>query len=211
MFHYTQYRSTDPASIRRLVDRYPLALITTNLDGRWQASHVPLFLSDDGAALWGHVDAGNPQFALDRPAQAQVVFSGPEGYIPPEAYVSRQLPTWNYLRVHALGSLHVDTDPTRNLAVIRKTAERLSGAPSEFRVSDDDERVARWIGGVRGIRIEIAEIEGRFKLSQDKPADDVASAARYLVRKSSEGLSAQWLLSFSPEHATVAPETPVAS
>lgn len=211
MFHYTQYRSTDPALIRRLVERFPLALITTNLDGRWHGSHVPLFLCDDGATLWGHVDAANPQFALQEPAQAQIVFFGPDGYIPPEAYVSRQLPTWNYLRVHAQGTLHVDDDPTRNLALIRMTAERLAGAPSAFRVSDADERVGRWIGGVRGIRIEIAEIEGRFKLSQDKPADDVESAARYLMRKSSEGLSAQWLLSFTSEQAAVAQEASVES
>jgi transcriptional regulator len=203
MFHYIQYRSTDVASIRKLVDRFPLALITTHLAGRWHASHVPLFLSDDSTALLGHVDAANLQFALQEPLDTQVVFSGPDCYVPPEAYVSKQLPTWNYLRVHAQGSLHVTSDPMRNLALIRMAAERLSGAPSAFRVSDADERIARWIGGVRGIRIEIAEIEGRFKLSQDKPAEDVVAAAHYLAQKSCEEVSADWLLSFCRAPATL--------
>lgn len=207
MFHYPQYRSTDPARIRRLVERFPLALITTFVDGRWQASHVPLFLSDDGQALLGHADAANPQFSLPRALSAQVVFSGPQGYVPPQAYVSRQLPTWNYLRVHAQGTLHVDDDPVRNLALIRLAAQRLSRGPDDFQVSADDERIARWIGGVRGLRFEIAEIEGRFKLSQDKSAEDVVAAARHLVRREVESCNADWLLSFR-EASVTAPVVP---
>lgn len=196
MFHYPQYRSTDARRIARLIRRFPLALLTTCVDGRWHASHLPLFLSDDQRTLCGHADAANPQFALPQRTPVQVVFSGPQGYVPPQAYVSRQLPTWNYLRVHAQGTLNVDADPVRNLSLIRLAAERLSGSPHDFRVSDDDERIARWIGGVRGIRIEIDEIEGRFKLSQDKVAEDVVAAARHVARQSAEAQSADWLLSF---------------
>ena len=71
----------------------------------------------------------------------------------------------------------------------------------------DDEGIARWIGGGRGLRFEIAEIEGRFKLSQDKSAEDVVAAARHLVRREVESCNADWLLSFR-EASVTAPVVP---
>jgi transcriptional regulator len=192
MFHYSQYRSEDAPAIRALIGQFPLALITSRAEGAWQASHVPLFLSDDGQALFGHVDARNPQFALAS-FEVQVVFMGPNTYVPPEAYASRQLPTWNYLAVHAQGRLTTSADPQHNLALIRMTAERLAGFGSDFRVGDDDARIPRWIGGVLGIHIAIESIEGRFKLSQDKSAADVAAAASHMVRQAGAGVTHELL------------------
>ena len=197
MFHYPLYRSTDPAAIRRFVDRYPLATLTTCEADQWACSQVPLFLAEDGRSLFGHVDAANPQFAGPAVQDAYVVFAGPNAYVPPEAYASRQLPTWNYVAVHAQGRLHADADPARNLEVVRATARRLARTQDDFEVRDDDPRIARWIGAVKTVRIELRDIEGRFKLSQDKGEQDMAHAARHLVRAVHEAVDTPWLLSLA--------------
>lgn len=195
MFHYKTYQDTRLENVKRVVERFPLALIVSRDDAQWSASHIPLFWrSGAGEQLFGHVDAANPQFDLERPIPVYVTFFGPNAFIPPEAYVSRQLPTWNYVSVHVEGTLTVEQDVRKNLELIRETAVRLSGAPSQFRVEDSDPRVQRWIHSVRGLSIEITRFEGRFKLSQDKSPEDVRAAADYLRQEQARPLSLEWLL-----------------
>lgn len=202
MFHYPRYRSDDTQLIQLFIQRFPLALVTTFADGKWQGSHIPLFRSKENSnELFGHVDASNEQFNVAADQSVYVVFSGPNVYIPPEAYKSKQLPTWNYLCVHVTGTLSVDNDPDRNFKLLQETAFRLQGTPSEFRVSGTDQRVQKWIGSIRGLRLKIEEIEGRFKLSQDKNADDQIAAAHYFSDMIRSQMSPDLLLSFTKLHA----------
>lgn len=198
-FHYTQYRSGDRSRIRDFVARFPLALISSCVDGQWQSSHIPLFFDDASDTLFGHVDASNGQFDLAdaQPLSVQLVFAGPNLYIPPEAYASGQLPTWNYLAVHAVGTLGVVEAMDDKLAILRASAQRLGSASGAFRVRDDDPRIQRWIGGIRGIRIAVDAIEGRFKLSQDKAPEDVTAAAQYFARTAAAQLTPELLLSYA--------------
>ena len=198
MFHYTTYRDTRREEIKRVIDRSPLALIVSRTGEQWAASHIPLFWRPGpGERLFGHVDAANPQFDVEHPLAVYVTFSGPEGFIPPEAYVSRQLPTWNYVSVHVEGTLSVERDDRKNLELLRETAVRLSGAPSDFRVEDSDPRVQKWIHSIRGVSIEIERIEGRFKLSQDKSPADVEAAAAYLIQENARRIPLELLLALA--------------
>ncbi len=197
MFHYAQYRSSDVGLIRRFVACFPLAMITSLREGAWQCSHVPLFFDEERLELFGHVDARNDQFDMPVPFSAQLVFAGPDAYIPPEGYATPQLPTWNYLAVHATGTVSVIDDGALNLEILRRSAMRLAATPSEFRVEDDDPRVRRWIGEIRGLRVALDSLEGRFKLSQDKQPPDVMAAARHFSRVAIERSSAELLLGFA--------------
>ena len=197
MFHYAQYRSTDVALSRKFVARFPLATITSVREGAWHCSHVPLFFDEDRNELFGHVDARNGHFSTSEPLASYLVFGGTDAYIPPEGYATRQLPTWNYLAVHAEGVVSVVEDEAQNLAILKRTAMQLSPAPKSFRVEASDVRVQQWIGGIRGLRVAINNIEGRFKLSQDKQASDVQAAARHFARAVGERSSPERLLEFS--------------
>lgn len=195
MFHYPIYRSTRLEEIRRVVECFPLALIVSRAGEQWAASHIPLFWHSEGAErLIGHVDVANPQFDVERPLPVYVTFLGPSGFIPPEAYVSRQLPTWNYVSVHIEGTLTVERETGRNLETLRETAVRLSGTPTHFRVEDEDPRIQRWIQSIRGVSIEVERFEGRFKLSQDKSPADVEAAASYLIQENARRLPLELLL-----------------
>ena len=194
MFHYHQYRCTDIALIRSFVAKFPLALIISQEGDQWLSSQIPMFFEESDSVLFAHVDAQNPQFSSEPSFRALVIFMGPNIYVPPEAYLSHQLPTWNYLAVHAYGTVSVVDDPTKNLDILRKTALRLAPTPSTFRVKNDDSRVIEWIKGIRGLRIELSQIEGRFKLSQDKTPPDVEAAAKYFVDMVGKSLTTDMLL-----------------
>jgi transcriptional regulator len=172
-------------------------MITSMHEGAWQCSHVPLFFDEGRDELFGHVDARNEQFDVSAPFSAQLVFAGPDAYIPPEGYVTRQLPTWNYLAVHATGMVSVIEDVSLNLEILRRSALRLASTPSTFRVDDNDSRVHQWIGGIRGLHVALDSLEGRFKLSQDKQPRDVVAAAQHFSRVAIERSSTDLLLGFA--------------
>ncbi|QKG64995.1 FMN-binding negative transcriptional regulator [Pseudomonas sp. B14-6] len=179
-FHYPQYRSTDKGLIDRFVDVFPLAMITSHRDGQFLCSHIPLWRQPDGS-LFGHVDGNNSQFKGEKFLSAQIVFMGPSAYIPPQAYVSRQLPTWNYLAVHMQANITVVDAPHQKLEILEKTAKRLSEQPSDYQVDERDPRVISNLPHILGLVIQPENTEGRFKLSQEKSSPDSSAALRWLL------------------------------
>lgn len=179
-FHYRKYRCTDPVIIDRFIDIFPLAMITSHRHGAFSCSHIPLLRRPDGS-LYGHVDGLNPQFSDEPDIYAQIVFMGPSGYVPPQAYVSTQLPTWNYLAVHMEANVTMLNAVEDNLEILQTTARALAGAESDFQVDEHDPRVVANLPHIRGLVVNPINVEGRFKLSQDKSAEDSSAALEWLL------------------------------
>ncbi len=179
-FHYADYRCTGDEPIGRFVDAFPLALITSYQNGRFCSSHIPLLRNSDGT-LFGHVDRRNPQFEGRSGFEAHIVFMGPSSYIPPEGYRNRQLPTWNYLAVHMDARIEVIDREAEALAILERTAERLAHYGSAYRVDPQDPRVVANLPHILGLSIVPSQVEGRFKLSQDKREEDRAAALDWFI------------------------------
>jgi transcriptional regulator len=135
------------------------------------ATHLPLVVKDEGAHgfLEGHFAKANPHWQTLAGREALVVFQGPHSYVSPTLYVEElSVPTWNYIAVHAYGTLSlVDDDPGKeallsDLIAAHETAylEHWRGLPEGFRRT--------MLAGIMGFRIPIARIEGKFKLSQNR-------------------------------------------
>jgi len=159
-------------------------LVTLGGDGL-EASHVPLLL-DAGAGphgtLVGHLSKGNPQWRrLSPEVPALAIFSGPDAYVTPSWYETKKqtgkaVPTWNYVVVHAYGPLELfdDADSLRDV-VTRLTERHEAGRPDAWAVSDAPEDFLQGMfKGIVGFRLPIARIEGKWKLSQNRPAEDRA-------------------------------------
>ncbi len=169
----------------RLILTHPLGLLITAGAGGLQANHVP-FLIDAAASERGtlrvHLARANPQIAeLANVTECMVVFQGPQQYISPSLYPTKQetgkvVPTWNYITVHAWGRPQVMDDAawlrkqiddlTRQNEEPRATPWQVSDAPEPF--------VAAQVKGIVGVEIPIARIEGKWKVSQNRPAIDQA-------------------------------------
>jgi transcriptional regulator len=161
-------------------------------------SHIPLMYRDDGTphgSLVGHLARGNPQWQLSDLAQPAVaVFMGPQAYISPSWYPSKQenprvVPTWNYAVVHVTGQLEVFDDVDRLLGdVARMTDSQEQRAGSDWKTSDAPmDFMIRQAKGIVGIRLVIASIEGKSKLSQNRAEGDQAHVASTLQKSSSAG------------------------
>ncbi len=147
-------------------------VVSAGPDGLF-ATHIPLLLArGEGrfGALYGHVARGNPHVALFG-SKALVVFSGPHAYVSPTWYSDRttNVPTWNYAAVHCYGvPTVVDGDQLAHLSAM---AEKYEGARANGWSTRElkPEIAAAMPRGVVTFRMEIARIEGKAKLSQNKP------------------------------------------
>lgn len=167
-----------------MIERYPLALISSEIQGQRHASHVPLFRAAD-RSLFGHVDRRNPQFSQQR-FTAQLVFMGPQCYIPPEVYRSRLLPTWNYIAVHMEAEIEVLDDIESALCTLRDTCERLQSPQAPFQFDGEDPRVSTNAPHILALRVRSLREEGRFKLSQDKRGIDSDAALEHLLQRDTD-------------------------
>jgi transcriptional regulator len=120
--------------------------------------------------------------------QALVIFLGPHAYVSPSWYPTKQnggkvVPTWNYLTVHAYGPLRPFTDQARlRDHVTRLTARQEAAFPEPWQVSDAaDEYVEAMLNGIVGLEIPIARLEGKWKMSQNRVAEDRRGAAEGLL------------------------------
>jgi transcriptional regulator len=143
--------------------------------GTLTATHLPLVVKDEGehGLLEGHFAHANSHWKSLAGQETLVVFSGPHSYVSPTLYVEPlSVPTWNYIAVHAYGVLTLVEDEAGKDALLAGLigahepayAEKWREMPDGFRRS--------MLAGIVGIRIPIARIEGKYKLSQNRPEED---------------------------------------
>jgi transcriptional regulator len=139
------------------------------------ATHLPLVVKDEGehGLLEGHFALANPHWKSLAGQTTLVVFSGPHAYVSPALYTEPlSVPTWNYIAIHAHGKLSLVEDEPGKDALLTELinanepayAEKWRAMPEGFRRS--------MLAGIIGFRIPITRIEGKFKLSQNRPEAD---------------------------------------
>lgn len=174
LFAPTRFRLGDDEARQALAGFDRLATVVVSGPAGLAAAHVPLIYED--GHLRGHIARAN-LVASYAPCDALVICLGPEAYVSPNWYPSkaqdgRAVPTWNYTAIHASGPLTL----MESLADIRANFEALSdrheqGRPNRWRVSDAPaDYIAQLVKGIVGIDIEVCNVVGKAKLSQDKPA-----------------------------------------
>lgn len=193
MYNPPHFREDDPEILYGLIREARLATLVTLGAGGLFATHLPLLLqggTDGGAArLVGHVARANPQWRdFDPAVPALAIFQGPEAYVTPAWYgakaeTGKVVPTWNYVAVHAYGRLEAVTDAERLHAIVGTLTDRHEAArPDPWAVTDAPEDYVRaQLKGIVGVVLHIDRLEGKRKLSQNRPQADRAAVAAGLA------------------------------
>ncbi|MCJ2137966.1 FMN-binding negative transcriptional regulator [Methylobacterium sp. J-026] len=183
MYQPPHFREDDRDAQHALIRAYPLGLLITAGPAGLIANPIP-FLLDDNAngILRAHLARANPQGQdLATVEECLVAFQGPQGYVSPSWYASKRahgrvVPTWNYATVHAWGRPQVIEDAAwlrRQIADLTALRETPRAAP--WAVSDAPEPfVAAQVQALIGVEIPITRIEGKWKMSQNRPEPDRA-------------------------------------
>jgi transcriptional regulator len=203
MYQPPHFREDDRATQIALIRAHPLGLLVTAEASGPVANLVPFLpVEEDGSTrLLGHVARANPQWkAIRDGAPVLVVFQGVDTYITPSWYETKRetgkvVPTWNYAVVQVRGRARAVEDRDwlrRQVGLITDAHE--APRPDPWSVADAPEAfVAAQLRGIVGIEIEVAAIEGKWKVSQNRPAADIDGVV--------EGLEAA---SGSPDASTMA-------
>lgn len=165
-------------------------LVTATAEGLL-ATPLPLFLvPDEGpyGTLYGHLARANTQWKLPPAGEAMALFMGPDAYVSPAWYPSKQehhkvVPTWNYVAVHAYGPVEFFEEAGRLLEVVsRLTALHEQSQARPWAVTDAPESFIRaQLRGIVGLRLPITRLEGKRKMSQNRSAEDRAGVAAGLA------------------------------
>ncbi len=178
----------DEDKLYQVVDRFKFAtMISTGALGEPVVTQLPLILDRSRGSrgvLFGHMDRANPHVELIDGSNALVLFHGPNSYISPWDYETDQLPTWNSVTVHLRGRVAVLADQA---AVVRGLCAIAARSEHDSVLRPDDPRIDRLIGHIVGFEIEITELTGRFKLSQDRTETDRHNAALAMARRTEAG------------------------
>lgn len=177
MYIPEHFKETDPERLAALLRDYPFGMLVTVRAGLPFVTHIPFLYErrQDGVQiLRGHVAKANPQWQdLAENQTALVVFQGPHAYVSPRWYKTPGVPTWNYAVVHVYGKarlLHDAAALEKFLSELTTVYEATQPAPWQPELSG--ERREKLLGMIVGFEIEIQEIQGKFKLSQNRPEND---------------------------------------
>jgi transcriptional regulator len=173
--HFTE---TDPATLAAHIERYDFALLVTHGADGMIASQIPILgeTRDGRLYLQGHLARPNPQCAeLDGTSEALAIFTGPHAYVSPSWYqAGPAVPTWNYASVHAYGPARRIDDAAWLDAFLRRLSARHEAREANPWRMDDEPRpyLDGMLKGIVGLEIAVTRCEGKFKLSQNRPAAD---------------------------------------
>ncbi len=194
MYLPSAFAETDVAVLHRCIQTHPLGALVTLAANGIDANHIPFLIDPEPSPLGtlrAHVARGNHvwrEYVQD--ARCLVIFQGPSSYVSPSWYPSKEdagkvVPTWNYVVLHARGHMRVVDDPSWIAAHVtaltdaheerRASRWRTTDAPSDF--------FASLTRGIVGIEIQIEELVGKWKLGQNRSAEDRAGVIEGLQRE----------------------------
>lgn len=190
MYILGSFSETDTQVLTGLIQQYPLGLLVTSGSSGLLASPIPFLhrVKDGKPMLVAHLAKANPHWKdLVGLKECLVAFQGAENYVTPDWYPSKQtthkvVPTWNYEMVQVKGIPTVIEssdwlrsqvgDITDSMEQKRKTPWKVADAPADF--------IQSQLKAIVGLEIEITEIKGKWKMSQNRTPEDAQGVVKGL-------------------------------
>lgn len=174
MYVPDHFRVDDREALHGVIRDNSFGLLMSQVEGKPFATHLPFLL--DGDVLVAHMARANPHWrGFADGGEVLCVFQGPHAYVSPSWYtVENTVPTWNYAAVHVYGRPEIVDDAAAAYAdQERLVALYESGFDAPWRLADRDrEFIDGMLRAIVNFRIPIDRIEGKFKLSQNRPEAD---------------------------------------
>lgn len=179
MYIKPAYEERELAVLHRHMTDWSFATLISHSDAGLQVTHLPFLLDPAKGALGTlttHIARANPHGAnLHDGGRALVVFNGPHAFVSPSWYRDQMtFPTWNYAAIHASVTLSRIDDPERIRAILHRTVAQYD-TPVGGNWSFDampEAMIAPRLGAIAGLELDITHLEGKFKLNQDRSAED---------------------------------------
>ena len=177
MYNLPHFKEPDPSVVIEFMKQHPFAMLIGNAEERSVATQIPLLFEErDGKMiLLGHMmRKQDHQIAFEKNPNVLVVFKDPQ-----------QASTWNYISVHARGTLSfLDEkgleDALRKLTLHfehqnKNSTTIFDNLPHDYRSS--------LMKAIVAFEIEVNSVEHVFKLSQNRDEESYHHIAEKLKAK----------------------------
>lgn len=177
MYLPEHFKEESPERIKALIQENAFGMLVSAPQGQPFVSHLPfLFEPSSGAQgkLFGHMARANPHWEhMASGEEVLVVFQGAHAYVSPSWYAAPGVPTWNYAVVHLRGKPRLMGSEAELEALLeRQTHVYEQKQPHPWKPDLAGERRTKLLGMIVGFEIEITDIQAKFKLSQNRSAED---------------------------------------
>jgi predicted FMN-binding regulatory protein PaiB len=190
MYPPRYYLESDEEKIYCVIETCSFATLISRTEDDIIVTQLPLILDrqrGEYGFLIGHMDRNNPHTRYLNSEKVFVIFHGPNAYISPNVYESSQLPTWNSISVHVKGVPRITESKESVRDSMIKMVSFLETGKNRYVLDKENSKMQSLLGYVIGFEIEILEMIGRFKLSQNKGTKDMQLAKEHLISGSKKG------------------------
>ena len=169
MYVPRHFEISEAEEIYAFLDANAFGQLISLQDSRLTAAHLPFLVAEDRKHLCCHLARQNPQWQQLEGQQVLVTFLGAHDYISPSWYQTSGVPTWNYQALHIYGRCRVFDDPEPLANLVEVLSQRYE---SGFETPWEPQYREAMLKAIVGVEIEIEDIQGKYKLSQNRPAVD---------------------------------------
>lgn len=162
---------TDRQEAINFMERYSFATIVTDVNGIPEATHLPFLVKQENDKLFllSHFAKANPQSAQVFDKMSLVIFTEPHAYISPKHYEKEEnVPTWNYIAVHAYGKARIIEDEDKKAELLKHTIEYYDTGYLQQWEKLSDHFKSKMMKGIVAFEIEVTDLQAKKKLSQNR-------------------------------------------
>ncbi len=186
MYIPKHFAVTDSDEIFAFVEANAFGQLISTVNGSLYASHLPFLVTQDRSTIICHLAKQNPQHLELDGQEALITLQGAHDYISPSWYGGPGVPTWNYQAVHIYGQCRVFHDAGRLKEVVEALAHQYESA---FEGPWQPDYGAAMLNAIVGIEVHITDVQCKYKLSQNRPAQDRAQVVEKLKSLGSNKLA----------------------
>ncbi|MGN7787749.1 FMN-binding negative transcriptional regulator [Niabella sp. 22666] len=171
MYTPKNYKFNDRGEMVSFMKRYSFATMVTNIDGKPVATQLPFVVEATGERLLlsSHFALANEQARYIELQQSLIIFSEPHAYISPAHYDKKEsVPTWDYMAVHAYGIAKIVSEAEQKMKLLEQMIGFYEPEYHQQWSELTDKFKHGMLKGIVAFEIEVQELQGQKKLSQNK-------------------------------------------
>lgn len=175
MYIPKHYIGQDQQEAIAFMKRFNFASIITSVDGVPVATHLPFVIEEEGEKLLlnAHFAKANPQWKEIVDKENLVIFSEPHAYVSPSHYEKEEnVPTWNYVSVHAYGRATLIEDPLAAIATLEAMMDSFEPVYKKQWATLSKDYKDRMLRGIVAFKLEVTRMQFKEKLSQNKKSEE---------------------------------------
>jgi transcriptional regulator len=177
----------DRDEIVAFMKQFSFGTIITSRDNLPIGTHLPFLVSikEDKILLTSHFAKSNEQWKDIEKNKILIILSEPHAYISPRNYDQvLNVPTWNYISVHAYGEGKIITETDKVFKILESTIDNYeidyeqqwNNLPEEYKLEMSK--------GIVAFEVVVTDLQAKKKLSQNKTVSEQNNIINSLSKSS---------------------------